>query len=95
MTWTRNKARSASRKQRLRAAMPGASGADLRLANLTGTSLLLLGGHVELCGTTNYALTKKWARALIDDFCQGFEPEWEKRLLTDEQKKRRRPASLS
>jgi transposase len=32
---------------------------------------------------------------LIDDFCQGFEPEWEKRLLTDGQKKRRRPASLS
>jgi hypothetical protein len=32
---------------------------------------------------------------LIDDFCQGFELEWEKRLLTDEQKKRRQPASLS
>jgi hypothetical protein len=31
---------------------------------------------------------------LIDDLCQGFEPEWEKRLLSDGQKKRRRPASL-
>jgi hypothetical protein len=32
---------------------------------------------------------------LIDDFCQGFEPKWEKGLLTDGQKKRRRLASLS
>jgi hypothetical protein len=31
---------------------------------------------------------------LFDDFCQGFEPEWEKRLLMDGRKKRR-PASLS
>jgi hypothetical protein len=29
------------------------------------------------------------------DFCQGFDPEWEKRLLMDGRKKRRRPASLS
>jgi hypothetical protein len=32
---------------------------------------------------------------LIDDFCQRLEPAGEKRLLTDGQKKRRRPASLS
>jgi hypothetical protein len=32
---------------------------------------------------------------LIDDFCQGFEAAWERHLLTDGQKKRRRPASLS
>lgn len=32
---------------------------------------------------------------LIDDFCQGYEPEWEKRPLTGGQKKRRGPASLS
>jgi len=32
---------------------------------------------------------------LIDDFCQTFEPEWERRLLADGQKKRRRPATLS
>ena len=31
----------------------------------------------------------------IDDFCQSFEPEWEKRLLADGRKKRRRSASLS
>jgi hypothetical protein len=32
---------------------------------------------------------------LIDDFCQSSEPGWEKRLLADGRKKRRRPASLS
>lgn len=31
---------------------------------------------------------------LIDDFCQVFEPEWEKRLLAAGQKKRQRRASL-
>lgn len=31
---------------------------------------------------------------LIDDFCQAFEPEWEKRLVADGHKKRRRAASL-
>jgi hypothetical protein len=31
---------------------------------------------------------------LLDDFCQAFEPEWEKRLLADGHKKRRRAASL-
>lgn len=30
---------------------------------------------------------------LIDDFCQAFVPEWEKRLLADGHKKRRRAAS--
>ena len=32
---------------------------------------------------------------LVDDFCQGFEPAWEQRLLTDGSRKRRRVASLS
>ena len=32
---------------------------------------------------------------LIDDFCQRLEPEWEKHLLADGRKKRRRSASLS
>lgn len=32
---------------------------------------------------------------LIDDFCQTFEPEWERHLLADGLKKRRRAASLS
>lgn len=31
---------------------------------------------------------------LIDDFCQAFEPEWDKRLLTTGRKKRQRPTSL-
>lgn len=31
---------------------------------------------------------------LIDDFCQAFAPEWEKRLLVDGHKKRRRATSL-
>jgi hypothetical protein len=31
---------------------------------------------------------------LIDDFCQAFEPEWEKRLLADGRKKRQHAASL-
>jgi len=31
---------------------------------------------------------------LIDDFCQAFEPEWNKRQLVDGCKKRQRPASL-
>lgn len=31
---------------------------------------------------------------LIDDFCQAFAPEWEKRLLADGHKKRHRAASL-
>lgn len=31
---------------------------------------------------------------LIDDFCQTFEPEWDKRLLASGGKKRRRAASL-
>jgi hypothetical protein len=31
---------------------------------------------------------------LIDDFCQAYEPEWEKQLLTNGRKKRRRAASL-
>jgi len=32
---------------------------------------------------------------LIDDFCQVFEPAWEKRLLAEGHRKRRRQASLS
>jgi transposase len=32
---------------------------------------------------------------LVDDFCHEFEPAWERRLLTDGAKKRRRPCGLS
>lgn len=42
------------------------SGPVLRLANLTGTPLLLLNGNGEISGTTNYMLTQKWARAVYD-----------------------------
>lgn len=42
------------------------TGPELRLANLTGTPLLLLNGNGELTGTTNYTLTHTWARAVYD-----------------------------
>lgn len=42
------------------------SGRTLRLANLTGTALLLLNGSGEISGTTNYTLTQKWSRAVYD-----------------------------
>lgn len=42
------------------------AGPELRLANLTGTILLALGGSGEISGTTNYTLTHKWARAVYD-----------------------------
>lgn len=42
------------------------TGPELRLANLTGTPLLTLGGNGEISGTTNYTLTHKWARAVYD-----------------------------
>ena len=32
---------------------------------------------------------------LVDDFCEVFEPAWEKHLLTEGRRKRRRIASLS
>ena len=50
------------------------SGPAMRLANLTGTSLLLLNGNGEISGTTNYTLTHKWARAVFDHPAQvdGF-----------------------
>lgn len=41
-------------------------GPELRVANLTGTPLLLLNGNGEISGTTNYRLTHKWARAVFD-----------------------------
>lgn len=41
------------------------SGPALRLANLTGTHLLVLNGNGELSGTTDYALTHQWARAVF------------------------------
>jgi hypothetical protein len=34
----------------------------LKLANLTGTALLLAGGNGELSGTSDYALTQQWSR---------------------------------
>lgn len=40
-------------------------GKPLRLANLTGTSLLRLGGHGEMSGTPNYHLPQAWAAALV------------------------------
>lgn len=40
------------------------SGPDLRLANLTGMSLLLLGGSGELSGTPTYGVTRQWAKAV-------------------------------
>lgn len=42
------------------------SGPELRLANLTGTPLLLLNGNAEISGTTDYKLTQKWARAVYE-----------------------------
>lgn len=50
------------------------SGQDLRLANLTGTPLLLLNGNGELSGTTDYTLTQQWARAVYDhpEHVDGF-----------------------
>lgn len=42
------------------------SGPELRLANLTGTPLLLLNGNGEISGATNYTLTQKWARAVYE-----------------------------
>lgn len=40
-------------------------GPDLRLANLTGSSLLLLGGNGELSGTADYSLPQQWATAVV------------------------------
>lgn len=42
------------------------SGPELRLANLTGMALLLLGGNGELSGTPTYGMTRKWAKAVFD-----------------------------
>lgn len=49
-------------------------GPALRIANLTGTSLFVLGGNGELSGTTDYKLTQKWARAVCahPDAVDGF-----------------------
>jgi hypothetical protein len=49
-------------------------GPALRLANLTGTALLLLGGNGELSGTTDYKLTQRWSRAVFahPDKVDGF-----------------------
>lgn len=46
----------------------------LRVANLTGTSLFVLGGNGELSGTTDYKLTQKWAHAIFahPDKVDGF-----------------------
>jgi len=40
------------------------AGEDLQLANLTGTSLLVLGGNGELSGTSNYRLSQQWSAAV-------------------------------
>jgi hypothetical protein len=49
-------------------------GPALRLANLTGTALFLLGGNGELSGTTDYTLTQRWSRAVFahPDKVDGF-----------------------
>lgn len=49
-------------------------GPDLRLANLTGTSLLVLGGNAELTGTSDYTLPQQWASAVVShpDKVDGF-----------------------
>ena len=39
-------------------------GPELRLANLTGSSLLVLNGNAELSGTSDYKVTQKWGRAV-------------------------------
>lgn len=39
-------------------------GHPLRLANLTGVGLNLLGAHGELSGTSNYRLTQAWSMSL-------------------------------
>jgi hypothetical protein len=49
-------------------------GPALRLANLTGTALFVLGGNGELSGTTDYKLTQRWSRAVFahPDKVDGF-----------------------
>jgi hypothetical protein len=40
------------------------SGPPLRLANLTGSALSILGGNGELSGTPDYTLPQQWSRAV-------------------------------
>jgi hypothetical protein len=42
------------------------NGADLRVADLTGHHLNVLGGHAELFGTSSYAIPMLWSRAVFD-----------------------------
>jgi hypothetical protein len=46
----------------------------LRLMNITGAPLKRLGAHAELAGTTNYAMTQRWALAVFNNPLQvdGF-----------------------
>nr|WP_248287285.1 RES family NAD+ phosphorylase [Massilia antarctica] len=39
-------------------------GPELKLANLTGSSLLLSGGNGELTGTSDHSLPQQWAKAV-------------------------------
>ena len=39
-------------------------GKELKLADLTGAPLKLLGGHADLSGTDNYDVTQQWALAV-------------------------------
>lgn len=59
-------------------------GAPLRIAELRGRHLNILGGHGELCGTTDYALTQTWSVAVHShpDKVDGF--RYMSRLLTDQ-----------
>ena len=40
-----------------------------------------------------YSLEELFCR--VDDFCQTFEPQWQKQLLSDGERTRNRPGQLS
>ncbi|MES2297240.1 MAG: RES family NAD+ phosphorylase [Pseudomonadota bacterium] len=41
-------------------------GYQLKLANLTGAALKRLGGHADLAGTCDYAITQRWSLAVFN-----------------------------
>ena len=43
------------------------AGAKLRCANLTGEHLKKLGGHADLAGTVDYAVTQQWSLAVFNN----------------------------
>lgn len=42
-------------------------GDELRVLDLTGGTLKRMGGHADLAGTSDYALTHQWAKAVFDN----------------------------